>query len=113
MISNAHYILDLTIKTIQLFIIVSSAIPIVVIVLCKAMLLKRLHSQLQSGAFASATNGLRKAVFQAKLANRIALILLSSQIINIINMALVMVGWVDFLLFESKSILTYFIGHFW
>ena len=62
-----------------------------VIVLCKAMLYKRLRFLLKSGSFTSATKELKKAVFQAKLANAIALILLCSQIIVIINWILVMV----------------------
>ena len=67
--------------------IVSSAIPTMAIVLCKAVLLKRLRFLLKSGA----TNELRKAVFQAKISNAIGLILLISQIMAIINWILVIV----------------------
>ena len=77
--------------------IVSSAIPTIVIVLCKAMLLKRLRYLLKSVA----TNELKTAVFQAKISSTIALILLTSQIMVVINWTLVMVSrWVFFYLFE-------------
>ena len=90
-LSSINYILDLTINTINQYFMVKSAFPTVVIILCKAMLYKRLRFLLKSGSFTSATKELKKAVFQAKMANAIALILFCSLIIEIINSTLLMV----------------------
>eukprot|EP00093_Oithona_nana_P012405 12405.XXX_366558_367119_1 [CDS] Oithona nana genome sequencing. len=90
-LSSINYILDININTIAQYFMVKSAFPTVVIILCKAMLYKRLRFLLKSGSFTSATKELKKAVFQAKLANAIALILLCSQIMVIINWTLVMI----------------------
>ena len=96
MVSSVHYILviytDLTMTTLSEFFIARSALPIMIILVCKIMLFKRLQFQLKSGTFTSATNGLKKAVFQAKLANAVALILLTSQTVVIIRCILFRVG---------------------
>ena len=96
MVSSVHYILviytDLTMTTLSEFFIARSAFPIMIILVCKIMLFKRLQFLLKSGEFTSATNGLKKAVFQAKLANAVALILLTSQIVVIIRCTLFRVG---------------------
>ena len=96
MVSSVHYILviytDLTMTTLSEFFIARSSFPIMIILVCKIMLFKRLQFQLKSGTFTSATNGLKKAVFQAKLANAVALILLTSQIVVIIRCILLRVG---------------------
>ena len=95
-LSNVQWMVELEMKTQFIVSAVLYIIPAIVITALNAAIFRQLKRLLTTDTYSSATNEIKKVLFQIGLTNLIAIIFVGSQVVYAIYVGLGIVSWFFF-----------------
>ena len=100
-LSNVQWMVELERQTQLIVSAVLYIIPAIVITALNAAIFRQLKRLLTTDTYSSATNEIKKVLFQIGLTNLIAIIFVGSQVVYAIYVGLGIVSWFSFVFYYS------------